>query len=315
MLTLSVLLVEDDPDDLRLIQEILDAPENLCRYRIRHASSRTECEQMIREEPPDVILVDLNLPDSRGLETVENILWEAPESAVIAVTGVKEADLALTAIQSGAQEYVYKDERLPTVLPHVVPFAYERKRMQASGEEGGSRDPITELLNFGNFMARLRSAISVARRQSSLLCLGYFRFGTGAEMNLAEIRERLGARGTNTLLRDFASRITDQVDSGLDACRVHASSYVAVLHGDNGPLLRERMAAIEANLARPFFIEGVDDNVIHRIDVRVMLGTSMFPDDVDGPKPEQVAQKLVFLAQSQMQEKGGGAALSSVGGA
>lgn len=314
MLTLSVLLVEDDPDDLNLIRDILDAPDNLCRYRVRHASSRAECEQMIQEEPPDVILVDLNLPDSRGLETVETILWEAPESAVIAVTGVKEADLALTAIQSGAQEYVYKDERLPAVLPHVVPFAYERKRMQAMGEEAGSRDPITDLLNFGNFMSRLRSSVSVARRQSKLVCLGYFRFGTGTEMNLAEIRERLGARGTNNLLRDFATRITDQVDSGLDACRVHASSYVAVCHGDNRTLLRERMATIEANLARPFFVEGMEDNVIHRIDVRVMLGTSMFPDDADGPKPEQVAQKLVFLAQSQMQEMGPDAALSSAGG-
>jgi len=103
-----VLLVEDEPDDAQLIALQL-AEDDDDGYQLHHADTMTRARQMVELEGfrPDVVLLDLNLPDSIGVATVElcRSLIDAP---VIVLTGLDDQDARQAAIQSGAEDYLTK---------------------------------------------------------------------------------------------------------------------------------------------------------------------------------------------------------------
>src|SRR4029077_2801378 len=78
----------------------------------------------------DVILLDLNLPDSRGLETFSKIQRVAPELPVIILSGVADEALAVESVRAGAQDYFVKGSMSVPVLVRAVRYALERKQLQ-----------------------------------------------------------------------------------------------------------------------------------------------------------------------------------------
>ncbi|MBF0267400.1 MAG: diguanylate cyclase [Alphaproteobacteria bacterium] len=127
---IRVLVVEDNPGDAALIRYSL-AESGPGKFDIAHAPSLAEAVELLAEVSPDVILLDLSLPDSFGLETVKKILESAPpKAAVVVLSGLDDEELALEAVKQGAQDYLVKGRSDGDVLRRAIRYAIERQRIE-----------------------------------------------------------------------------------------------------------------------------------------------------------------------------------------
>ena len=86
--------------------------------------------QSLREENCDVILLDLTLPDSQGVDTFEKVYVQAPNVPIIVLTVTDSDKLALEAVQKGAQDYLIKERVDGKLLVHSIRYAIERKQRE-----------------------------------------------------------------------------------------------------------------------------------------------------------------------------------------
>ncbi|MXV63541.1 GAF domain-containing protein [Natronorubrum sp. JWXQ-INN-674] len=138
--TLQILLIEDNPGDARLIQEMLRDTEELAqRVSATESAGRTpEINRETRledgleglESGPDVVLLDLNLPDSEGLQTLETVHEESGKTPIVVLTGVRDQQVGVQAIQRGAQDFLVKDEVTSELLVRTIHHAIERARQE-----------------------------------------------------------------------------------------------------------------------------------------------------------------------------------------
>ncbi|MEM4782528.1 MAG: ATP-binding protein [Halalkalicoccus sp.] len=125
----SVLLVEDNPGDARLIEEMLrEGREGTVEFV--HGPTLEAGLDALSTDEPDVLLLDLRLPDSTGLETLETVLEGTETVPVIVLTGMPESSLGMEAVSHGAQDYLVKDDVTPEVLSRAIRYAIERKKTE-----------------------------------------------------------------------------------------------------------------------------------------------------------------------------------------
>lgn len=125
-----VLLVEDNPDDVRLIRRLLLRPGARVRYALDHAGNLAEALTLGRRESHDVVLLDLGLPDSRGLDTLRVARQGMPEMPIVVLTGLDDEAAGVEAIQEGAQDYLYKGDIQFPLLRNALRYAIERNRIK-----------------------------------------------------------------------------------------------------------------------------------------------------------------------------------------
>ncbi|HWT83488.1 MAG TPA: diguanylate cyclase [Candidatus Methylomirabilis sp.] len=129
---LSVLLVEDNAGDARLIRELLrDTPEMqlTCVETLAAALAR------LARPGVDLVLLDLGLPDSQGLNTASQVSRERPALPVIVLTGRDDDALAHAALTVGAQDYLVKGTIEVGMLVRAIRYAYERKQAEVALRE------------------------------------------------------------------------------------------------------------------------------------------------------------------------------------
>ena len=126
---LRIGLVEDNPGDARLIQEMLREPP-VTQFRLTHTTRMDELLASIEREPVEVLLLDLGLPDSQGMETFHRINDRAPELPIVIFSGADDEQLASIAVSSGAQDYLVKGRINSFLLKRAMRYAMERKRAQ-----------------------------------------------------------------------------------------------------------------------------------------------------------------------------------------
>jgi len=131
---ISVLIVEDNPADVLLIREYLSEKEAV-DYVITEADTLASAINLISRNDFDVILLDLTLPDSMGLETVRKVITTAPDTAVIVLTGLQDENIALQAVRYSAQDYLEKQFLAPAMLYKSIIYAIERKRVLQEKED------------------------------------------------------------------------------------------------------------------------------------------------------------------------------------
>jgi len=127
---LRVLLVEDNPDDADLLGELL-ADSSGERVEVVVAETLREGLAHLSRTAADLLLLDLSLPDSQGLETVTRALAGAPRVPIIVLTGLDDDALGIDAIQAGAQEYLAKGRVDGALLRRSMRYAIERHRLLA----------------------------------------------------------------------------------------------------------------------------------------------------------------------------------------
>lgn len=126
---LSILLVEDNLGDARLIQVLL-AEEAGDDMRLTHVPRLSEAVRVLRQDHFDVVLLDLSLPDSHGLETVQALRRQAGNVPVVVLSGLDNEAVALGALKSGAEDYLVKGRADGTLIKRSILYAVERHRIR-----------------------------------------------------------------------------------------------------------------------------------------------------------------------------------------
>lgn len=128
METLKVLIVEDNPVDALCIKEALE-DTNSTKYLISHVETLGEAKERFEKEEFNVLLLDLGLPDSQGLETFLGMRNSAPSVPIVVMSGLDDETLAMQAVRGGAQDYLLKGKWDAEVLKRSINYAIERHRL------------------------------------------------------------------------------------------------------------------------------------------------------------------------------------------
>lgn len=124
----SVLLIEDNPGDARLVREHLrDRFGTSCT--LHEVTSLKAGLRWLDTESTDVVLLDLSLPDSRGLDTFHAVHAHAPDVPVVILSGHDDEDFALDAVRAGAEDYLAKQHADGVALARSMRHAVERRKL------------------------------------------------------------------------------------------------------------------------------------------------------------------------------------------
>ncbi len=128
---IQVLLLEDNPGDARLFREFLREGD-LAQVELDHVERLKTGLEHLTQGKPDVILLDLGLPDSQGLDTFTQVYARAPDVPIVVLTGLNDAEQAVEAVRAGAQDYLVKGEVSSGLLVRAIRYAIERKQAEAA---------------------------------------------------------------------------------------------------------------------------------------------------------------------------------------
>jgi PAS domain S-box-containing protein len=126
-----ILLIEDNPWDRRLIRDMLEEVKDE-GFILSTADDLAQGKEHLNRGETDLILLDLILPDSEGLDTLQAVLEEAPLVPIVVCSAISDKDTALRAVSEGAQDYLIKGSIDPATLVRSIRYALERKRIQAA---------------------------------------------------------------------------------------------------------------------------------------------------------------------------------------
>ena len=127
---ISVLLIEDNPGDVRLIRELLSEARDVA-FKIERADRLSTGLSRLRKGGIDVVVLDLGLPDSQGLDTFFEVRNQATECPIVVLTGLDDETVGTEAIRAGAQDYLIKDEVNSKLLARILRHAIERERVSS----------------------------------------------------------------------------------------------------------------------------------------------------------------------------------------
>ncbi len=131
---IKVLLIEDNLAEARLLKEILKGNEKK-EFHLVNVSRLSEAISLLKQTNFDVILLDLTLPDSQGLQSLAPLLIKAPKLPIVVLTNTNDDNLALAALRQGAQDYLIKREVSLEILTRSLCYAIERKQMEEALRE------------------------------------------------------------------------------------------------------------------------------------------------------------------------------------
>jgi signal transduction histidine kinase len=124
---IRLLLAEDNPGDARLVHEMLrDQPH----IKLEVADCLADCMARLEQGGIDLVLLDLGLRDSQGLDTLKSVTQAHPQLPIVALTGLDDDALALRTVQTGGQDYLTKNTVTPEILRRTIRHAIERKRTE-----------------------------------------------------------------------------------------------------------------------------------------------------------------------------------------
>jgi PAS domain S-box-containing protein len=127
--SIRLLLIEDNPGDARLIREMLRVSQSI-DYTVDICVTLSDGLEFARLHPVEVVLLDLSLPDSLGIETVYRFQSEANTLPVVVLTGFNDKTVGIQAVKAGAQDYLVKDDVDPLLLERAILNAIERHRIE-----------------------------------------------------------------------------------------------------------------------------------------------------------------------------------------
>jgi signal transduction histidine kinase len=126
---ISILLVEDNSGDKRLITEMLAEASNVT-FDVKYADRLQAAMEYLGQNRVEVILLDLGLPDSQGLETLRKTYAQVSETPIVVLTGLNDEMIGTQAVNEGAQDYLIKGQVDTQLLRRTIRYAIERKQAE-----------------------------------------------------------------------------------------------------------------------------------------------------------------------------------------
>ena len=167
---LKVLLVEDSDLSANITHNMLEKSiqYNYVEYKfeLNHVHTLHEAIKILSEKYFDIVLLDLNLPDSIGLETLDSICHQFPDIPIIVLSSIDDFKLSYDTIKCGAQDYLVKGKYDMNSLIRSIYYAIERFNMLAALKQLALLDDLTGLFNRRAFLNLAEHQIKVAKRKN-----------------------------------------------------------------------------------------------------------------------------------------------------
>jgi len=197
----SVLLVEDVPLLAKITEQML-RKSRANRYSLVHRETLAAAIPMLQNAEFDVVLLDLNLSDSRELDTLTAVLEAAPDVPVVVLTATQSQEIGFRAIKLGAQDFLMKGDFNYLILDRAIVYSIERHRLRRTLQQLAVIDELTGLYNRRGFHM-LHPDIAQRVRQSQgrgYLC--YFDLD-----RFKQINDELGHQKGDEALMEFAASL------------------------------------------------------------------------------------------------------------
>jgi diguanylate cyclase len=288
----DVLLVEDDPSYAGLLDEQLryawgDA------FTLRRAGTIAEARRALRDQPPQCLLLDLNLPDGHDLEALVALRETAPDIPVVVLTALDDELVGLRAMQAGAQDYLLKADSDGQLVGRAVRYAVERARFERQLDYQALHDPLTGLPNRLLLLDHLELALRHAEREHehvAVLFLDIDRFKL--------INDSLGHGAGDRILIETAQALEALMRPGDTVGRFGGDEFAIVCDGVDGEhdvgLIAERIGQV---LAEPVLVGG------REVFLSASIGIALW-DPAKPPDPEELVRSAE-VALDRAKEKGG----------
>lgn len=233
-----VLLVEDQLDYASLLEKRLS--------RQTHPSFQVTCAERLQSGLEvlakggiDVVLLDLTLPDSRGLETFLAVQKQAPNVPVVILTGTDNEGVGLEAVQRGAQDYLVKGQVDGKAIPRILGFAIERHRKETALHQLSLIDPLTDLHNRRGFSILTEQQMKLACRTKKGMLLFFIDVD-----GLKQINDTYGHPEGDKALMEVAEILKITFRKSDIIARIGGDEFAAVAieaYEDNAQMLLTRL--------------------------------------------------------------------------
>jgi CheY-like chemotaxis protein len=154
----KILLVEDNPGDARLVMEMLRSERGF-RHEVTHAATLQHAREHLTAVVPDVVLLDLSLPDGQNKTSGISLIESFNTIPVVILTGLDDDSVGLESIQRGAQDYLIKGQTDGKLMVRVIHYSMERKQAELEKER-----LITELQELFKQVKTLRGLLPMCTR-------------------------------------------------------------------------------------------------------------------------------------------------------
>jgi diguanylate cyclase (GGDEF)-like protein len=222
----KILLIEDSPVEVLIMRALLAKAESaqipgLPCLDLVSANSLTEGLERLNEGGFELVLLDLSLPDSEGLETLAGVRAQGPQVPVVVLTWSGNEALAVQALQLGAQDYLVKGQLDPQVVVRAIRYAIERHRLLQSQS---LTDELTGLYNLRGFRNLAEQHWKTARRSGNDFLLLY------ADLDdLKAVNDGFGHAAGSALIAGAAEILRETFRTSDIVARVGGDEFVALL--------------------------------------------------------------------------------------
>ena len=225
-------------------------------FELTHVERLSDAARQLSEQQFDAVLLDLTLPDSSGLATLDGVQERAPDVPIVVFSGFGDDDVmfACEAIRGGAQEFLPKSQATPITMRRAIIESIERKRQEQRKIRFARHDELTGLPNHLLLEERFERAAARADRQGRYLAL------LSIELDhYLNVVEQMGGAFGDRLLRAVAKRLQTNFRKSDTLARFRLHGFTALLEAlvpaqDAGVLALK----LRAVMAAPFRIDGTD---------------------------------------------------------
>jgi diguanylate cyclase (GGDEF)-like protein len=268
----AVLLIEDDARAAAATEQALDAGSRGVVH-VSHARRLRDAEHVLRDRAVRCVLLDTCRHDGGPLVAIDRIRRLAPGLAVVVLAGRRDDEMAVAALNLGAQDYLVKSELTDAQLARAVHFAIERKRCEVRLVHRALHDPLTTLPNRALFLDRIEVALDRLRRANASVTVMFLDVD-----DFKLINDTLGHAAGDRLLSGLATRLTTMLRPMDTIARFGGDEFIVLIedlsHEGEAMLIAERISR-----AARTTIELED----HEVTVTVSLGVTMVTDPAVAP--------------------------------
>ncbi|MFL0801293.1 MAG: GGDEF domain-containing response regulator [Agarilytica sp.] len=249
--TIRVLLLEDDIDDYYIVKQILAADPKR-KYHIDRVTAVSHLKQAYTKHSYDILLIDLCVEDSQGLNTLSTIIATGVSAPIVVLTGTEDNDQGEKAIQLGAEDYVPKINVSTALLTRTISYAIERHNLLLDIKKQAEIDALTGVKNRRSFYQLTRALIEQCGRNESnfaavMIDLDGFK----------HVNDSQGHAAGDDLLIQVANRLQQSLRESDSIARIGGDEFVVTLTNYTSKQdLEKLLTSKHAAAIEPYYILG-----------------------------------------------------------
>lgn len=282
--TINVLLIDDDVEFTQLVHLML-ARARMGEFRLDSVEKLSEGVKLLEKGNFDIVLLDLSLPDTFGLDTFMGLNMMFPEIPVVLMTGFDDLEWALQAVRAGAQDYLIKGRADGDRLIRSIFYAIERHRLWKVLHSLSFIDDLTGLYNRRGFLTLAEQQLKLSYRNKRNFSIIF-----GDLDGLKKINDSFGHKEGDRALVGMAKVLRRTFRKTDVIARVGGDEFIVMAIDAKGHSHEVIMDRLRKNIK-----DYNSSNGVHHIDIS--LGTARFD-----PKNEVTIEELIQIADKNQYE-------------